>query len=129
MHKERVGNLVERLVQHPMCGILDNNIELVRDAPNVKHKIRALILQQCDNTNVSTNHGVLSIRAYRNDFFTPGWKHVVEQNLDELHVVLSGMSFEEWNEDEVKVVEHAFHAHANPQIEERNTQMSACISS
>jgi hypothetical protein len=23
------------------------------------------------------------------------------------------MSFEEWNEDEVKVVEHAFHAHAN----------------
>jgi hypothetical protein len=43
----------------------------------------------------------------------PGWRHGVEQNLDELHVVLSDMSFEEWNEDEVKVVEHAFHAHAN----------------
>ncbi|CAK9256492.1 unnamed protein product [Sphagnum jensenii] len=61
MHKERVGNLVKRLVQHPMCGILDNDIELVRDAPNAKHKIRALILQQCDNTSMSTSHGVLSI--------------------------------------------------------------------
>jgi hypothetical protein len=39
------------------------------------------------------------------------------------------MSFEEWNEDKVKVVEYVFHAHANPLIEERNTQMSACISS
>jgi len=39
MHKEHVGNLVERLVQHPMCGILDNDIELVRDAPNAKHMI------------------------------------------------------------------------------------------
>jgi hypothetical protein len=39
------------------------------------------------------------------------------------------MSFKEWNKDEVKVVEHALHAHANPLIEERNTQMSACISS
>jgi hypothetical protein len=58
-----------------------------------------------------------------------GWKHSVEQNLDELHVVLSGMSFEEWNEDKVKVVEHTFHAHSNPLIEERNTQMSACINS
>jgi hypothetical protein len=112
-----------------MCGILDNDIELVRDAPNAKHRIRALILQQCDNTSVPTSHGVLSIRADRNDFFAPRWRHGVEQNLDELHVVLSGMSFEEWNKDEVKVVEHAFHAHANPLIEERNTQMSACISS
>ncbi len=77
---------------------------------------------------MSTSHGVLSIRADRNDFFAPGWRHGVEQNLDELHVVLSGMSFDEWNEDKVKVVEHAFHAHANPLIEERNTQMSACIS-
>jgi hypothetical protein len=42
---------------------------------------------------------------------------------------LSGMSFEEWNEDEVKVVEHAFHTHVNLLIDERNTQMSACISS
>jgi hypothetical protein len=74
---------------------------------------------------VSTSHGVFSIRADQNDFFVLGWKHGV----DELHVVLSGMSFEEWNEDEVKVVEHAFHAHANPLIEERNTQMSVCISS
>jgi len=39
------------------------------------------------------------------------------------------MSFKEWNEDEVKVVEHAFHAHVNLLIKERNTQMSACISS
>jgi hypothetical protein len=76
---------------------------------------------------VSTNHGVLSIRADRNDFFAPRWRHGVEQNLDEFHVVLSGMSFEEWNEDEVKVVEHAFHAYANLLIKERNTQMSACI--
>jgi hypothetical protein len=129
MHRERVGNLVERLVQHPMCGILDNDIELVRDAPNAKHRIRALILQQCDNTSVSTSHGVLSIRTDRNDFFALGWRHGVEQNLDELHVVLNNMLFEEWNEDEVKVVEHAFHAHANPLIEERNTQMSACVSS
>jgi hypothetical protein len=112
-----------------MCGILDNDIELVRDAPNAKHKIRTLILQQCDNTSVLTSHGVPSIRADRNDFFALGWRHGVEQNLDELHVVLSGMSFEEWNEDEVKVVEHAFHTHANPLIDERNTQMSACISS
>jgi len=129
MHRERVGNLVERLVQHPMCGILNNDIELVRDAPNAKHMIRALILQQCDNTSVSTSHGVLSIQADRNDFFAPRWRHGVEQNFDELHVVLSGMSFEEWNEDEVKVVDHAFHAHANPLIEERNTQTSVCISS
>jgi len=127
MHRERVGNLVELLVQHPMCGILNNNIELVKDAPNAKHRIRTLIFQQCDNTNVSTNHGVLSIRADRNDFFAPRWRHSVEQNLDELHVVLSSMSFEEWNEDEVKVVEHTFHAHANPLIKQRNTQMSACI--
>jgi hypothetical protein len=128
MHKEHMGNLVERLVQHPMCGILDNDIELVRDAPNAKHKIRALILQQCDNTSVSTSHGVLSIQADRNDFFALGWRHGVEQNVDELHVVLNGMAFEEWNEDEVKVVEHTFHAHANSLIEERNTQMSVCIS-
>ncbi len=124
-----MGNLVEHLVQHPMCGILDNDIELVRDTPNAKHRIRALILQQCDNTSMSTSHGVLSIRAYRNDFFAPGWRHGVEQNLDELHIVLSGMSFEEWNEDDVKVVEHAFHTHANSLIEERNTQMSACFRS
>ncbi len=129
MHRERVGNLVERLVQHPMCGILDNDIELVRDAPNAKHRIRALILQQCDNTSVSNSHGVLSIRADQNDFFAPRWRHGVEHNLDELHVILNGMSFEEWNENEVKVVEHALHAHTNPLIEERNTQMSACISS
>jgi hypothetical protein len=63
-----------------------------------------------------------------NDFFTPGWRHGVEQNFDELHVVLNGMSFKEWKEDDVKVVEHAFHAHENPLIKERNTQMSACIS-
>jgi hypothetical protein len=78
---------------------------------------------------VSTSHGVLSIQADQNDFFALGWKHGVEQNLDELHVVLSCMLFEKWNEDEVKVVEHAFHAHVNPLIEEGNTQMSACISS
>ncbi len=78
---------------------------------------------------MSISHGVLSIRADRNDFLVPGWKHNVEQNLDEFHIVLSGMSFEEWNEDKVKVVEYVFHAHANPLIEERNTQMSACISS
>jgi len=112
-----------------MCGILDNDIELVRDAPNAKHRIRALILQQCDNTSVSNSHGVLSIRADQNDFFAPRWRHDVEHNLDELHVILNGMSFEEWNENEVKVVEHALHAHTNPLIEERNTQMSACISS
>jgi len=88
MHRERLGNLVECLVQHPMCGILDNDIELVRDAPNAKHMIRAFILQQCDNTSVSTSHGVLSIQTNRNDFFAPGWRHGVEQNLDELHVVL-----------------------------------------
>ncbi len=87
MHRERMGNLIKRLVQHPMCGILDNDIELMRDAPNAKHNIRALILQQCDNISVSTSHGVLSIRADRNDFFTLGWKHGVEQNFDELHVV------------------------------------------
>jgi hypothetical protein len=44
MHRERVDNLVECLVQHPMCGILDNDIKLMRDAPNAKHKIQALIL-------------------------------------------------------------------------------------
>jgi len=115
-----MGNLVEHFVQHPMCGILDNDIELVRDEPNAKHKIRALILQQCDNINVL---------ADRNDFFALGWRHGVELNLDELHVVLSDMSFEEWNEDKVKVVEHAFHAHTNSLIKERNTQMSDCISS
>jgi len=129
MHKEHVGNLVERFIQHPMCGILDNDIELVMNAPNAKHMIRAFILQQCDNTSVSTSHGVFSIRAYQNDFFVPGWRHGVEQNLDELHVILNGMSFEKWNEDEVKVIEQAFHTYANPLIEERNTQMSAYISS
>ena len=101
-----------------MCGILDIDIELVRDAPNAKHMIRALVLQQCDNTSVSTSHCVLSIRADLNDFVAPCWRHGVEHNLDELNVVLSGMSFKEWNEDEVKVIEHAFHAHVNLLIKE-----------
>jgi hypothetical protein len=60
-----------------MCGILNNDIELVRDAPNAKHRIQAFILQQCDNTSVSTNHGVLSIQADQNDFFAPGGRHGV----------------------------------------------------
>ncbi len=49
MHRERVGNLVKRLVQHPMCGILDNDIELVRT-----HQMQSTRFEHSFSNNVTT---------------------------------------------------------------------------
>jgi hypothetical protein len=112
-----MGYFVERLMQNILRGVLDDNVQLMWDAPNPEHRVVALLLEQGDNSSVSTSHRVLPVRTDRNQFGAPIWAESIEHGFDEFHVVNSHMSVKEWNQDHMEVVEHPFNADSNTLIE------------
>ncbi len=117
MNRIGMGYFVERLIQNILRVILDYNVQLMWDAPNLEHKVVALLLEQGDNSSVSTDHHVLPVRANRNQFGAPIWAESIEHGFDEFHVVDGQMSFKEWNQDHMEVVKHPFNADSNALIE------------
>ncbi len=61
-----MGYFVKRLIQNILRGVLDDNVQLMWDAPNPEHMVVALLLEQGDNSSVSTSHRVLLVRADQN---------------------------------------------------------------
>ncbi len=117
MNRIGMGYFVERLIQNILRGVLDDNVQLMWDAPNLEHRVVALLLEQGDNSSVSTGHRVLLVRADRNQFGMPIWAKSIEHGFDEFHVVDGQMSFKEWNQDHMEVIEHPFNADSNTLIE------------
>jgi hypothetical protein len=71
VHRKQMGSFVERPIHIIVGGVLDDQVQLVRNAPNSQKRIRALPLQQRDHTTVSPRHIVFPVRADRNDLVTP----------------------------------------------------------
>ncbi len=117
MNRISMGYFVERLIQNILRGVLDDNVQLMWDAPNPEHRVVAFLLEQGDNSSVLTGHHVLPVRADRNQFGAPIWAESIEHGFDEFHVVDGQMSFKEWNQDHMEVVEHPFNADSNTLIE------------
>ncbi len=92
-----MGYFVERLIQNILRGVLDDNVQLMWDAPNPEHRVVALLLEQGDNSSVLTDHRVLLVKVDRNQFGTPIWAESIEHGFDEFHVVDGQMSFKEGN--------------------------------
>ncbi len=104
MNRISMGYFVERLIQNILHDVLDNNVQLMWDAPNPEHKVVALLLKQGDNSSVSTDHRVLPVKVDRNQFGAPIWVESFEHGFDEFHIVDGQMSFKEWNQDHMEVV-------------------------
>ncbi len=117
MNRIGMGYCVERMIQNILRGVLDDNVQLMWDAPNPEHRVVALLFEQGDNSSVSTGHRVLPVRADRNQFGAPIWAESIEHGFDEFHIVDGQMSFKEWNQDHMEVVEHPFNADSNTLIE------------
>jgi len=117
MNRIGMGYFVERLIQNILHGVLDDNVQLMWDAPNPEHMVVALLLEKGDNSSVWTGHRVLPVRAYRNQFGVLIWAENIEHGFDEFHVVDGQMSFKEWNQDHMEVVEHPFNTDSNTLIE------------
>jgi hypothetical protein len=116
MNRIGMGYFVKRLIQNILRGILNDNVQLMWDAPNPEHRVVALLLEQGDISSMSTSHRVFPIRANRNQFGTPIWAESIEHGFDEFHVIDDQMSFKEWNQDHMEVVEHPFNAYSNTLI-------------
>ncbi len=97
MNRIGMGYFVERLIQNILHGVLDDNVQLMWDTPNLEHMVVALLLKQGDNSFVSTGHRVLPVRTDRNQFGAPIWAESIKHGFDEFHVVDGQMSFKEWN--------------------------------
>jgi hypothetical protein len=117
MNKIGMGYFVKRLIQNILHGVLDDNVQLMWDAPNPEHRVVAFLFEQGDNSSVSTGHRVLPVRANRNQFIALIWAESIEHGFDEFHVVDGQMSFKDWNRDHMEVVEHPFNAYSNTMIE------------
>jgi len=117
MNKIGMGYFVEHLIQNILRGVLDDNVQLMWDAPNPEHRVVALLLEQRGNSSMLTGNRVLPIRADRNQFGAPIWAESIEHGFDEFHVVDGKMSFKEWNQDHMEVVEHSFNTDSNTLIE------------
>ncbi len=59
MNRIGVGYFVERMIQNILHGVLDDNVQLMWDTPNLEHMVVALLFKQSDNSFVSTGHRVL----------------------------------------------------------------------
>ncbi len=112
-----MGYFVKRLIQNILRGVLDDNVQLMWNAPNPEHMVVALLLEQGDNSSVSTSHCVLLVRADQNQFGAPIWAESIEHGFDEFHIIHGQMSFKEWNQDHMEVIEHPFNADSNTLIE------------
>jgi len=117
MNRIGMGYFVEHLIQNILRGVLDDNVQLMWDAPNPEHMVVALLFEQGDNSSMSTGHCVLPIKADRNQFGMLIWAESIEHGFDEFHVGKGQMSFKEWNHDHMEVVEHPFNADSNTLIE------------
>jgi hypothetical protein len=118
MNKIGMGYFVKRLIQNILRGVLNDNVQLMSDAPNPEHRVVALLLdEQGDNSSVLTNHRVLLVRADQNQFGASIWAENIEHGFDEFHIVDGHMSFKEWNQDHMEDVEHPFNADSNTLIE------------
>jgi len=87
MNRIGMGYFVKHLIQNILRGILDDNVQLMWDAPNPEHWVVALLLEQGDNSSVLTGHRVLPVKTNRNQFGAPIWAESIEHGFDEFHVV------------------------------------------
>ncbi len=57
-------NLVKQAIHHRLHDLLNVNIHLMRSTPHMQDIIGCLLLKQCHEANMVTNHGVLVVAAH-----------------------------------------------------------------
>ncbi len=84
-------------------GHLDNNVDLMRCAPDLQHVVGCTHNEAGDNTSMTTCHSVLAVCRHTDQLGTPLAVQRVHELSDQIENVHSRMSFEHRQRDKMQV--------------------------
>ncbi len=100
---ERVDLLDPDTVVDGLDGRLDNNVDLMRCAPNSQHVVVCTHDEAGDDASMTTCHSVLAVRRHTDQLGTPLAVQCVHELGDQIEDVHSRMPFEHRQRDEMQV--------------------------
>ncbi len=127
MHHEVVCHFGECTVaDHDRC-VLNNEVHQVRGTPYAQDLIGGLLIHERHKSAFPSGHGVLTVRADRQQLVPPKTAELVEQLSNHLADVYDRVAIVEWDDNQMDVEHATIDTDADAHIKEWHALMSTPI--
>ncbi|CAM6015971.1 unnamed protein product [Sphagnum balticum] len=118
MHREVVCRFGECAVADLDRRVLNDEVHLVRGTPYAQDLVGGLLVHERHKSAFPSGHGVLTVRANRQQLVPPRTAKLVEQLANHLADIYGRVAIVEWDDDQMDVEQAATDIDADAHVKE-----------